>query len=356
MLHGSRKSAWRIGALLIVAAMLVMTMAACGAKETEVATYKGGNVTDKEFNKYLAVFTIMQPTYEQIIEIPQFKEQLLQQYISYKILSSQASEETKKAADKDIKEQMKQYKAALKSNADLKAAVDAKKVKDKDMENYLKLGTTVVAHMNSKVTDEEMKAEIEKSPIDYTKVSVRHILISTSTTDPATQEQKELRTDEEALARAKEAKAKLVAGGDWAAIAKEYSDDPGSSANGGLYADKRNGDWVEEFKQAAYKQEVGVIGDPVETQYGYHVILVEKREKMTFETLTDTEKEQLKSTVAYAHMNTFMTDEMPKLDVVIKLPKAEEEAPASDAPASDTPASDAPAKDEAPATDAPAAK
>jgi foldase protein PrsA len=360
MLHRSRKSAWRRSVLLIVAALLVMTfMAACGAEKTEkeaeqgteIATYKGGNVTDTEFDKYLAVFTIMQPNYAQIVEIPQFKEQLLQQYISYKILGSQASDDSMKKAKKDVKAQMEQFEEALKSNADLKASFDEKKLKNKDMEDYLLLTSTVVAHMNSKVTEEEMKTEYQTNGADYATVTVRHILVATTTTDQTTQEQKELRPLEEALKRAKEAKAKLEAGGDWTAIAKEYSDDPGSKETGGLYADKKAGEWVEAFKQAAYKQEVGVIGDPVETEYGYHVILVEKRDTPTYDKLSETDKEAIKSAVAYTHMNKFMTDEMPKQEIVIKLPKTEEEAPAGDAPAAgETPAT------ETPATEAPAAK
>lgn len=354
MLHSSRKSAWRKGALLIVAVVLVLTMAACGAKETEVATYKGGSVTDKEFNKYLDVFTIMQPTYAQVIEIPQFKEQLLQQYISYKILGSQASDESVKKAEADVKEQMTQYKDALKQNADLKASVDEKKLKNKDMENFLLLTSKVSAHMNAQVTDDEMKAEYEKNLVNYAKVTVRHILVATSTTDPTTQEQKELRTDAEALARAKEVKDKLVAGGDWAALAKEYSDDTGSKDKGGQYVDQQNGNWVEEFKQAAFKQEVGVVGDPVETEFGYHVILVEKRDTPAYADLTEEGKEPVRSVLANEKMSKFMTDELPKQEIVIKLPKAEEETPASDAPAGETPASDAPAGEETPATDAPA--
>ncbi|CAM4308798.1 peptidylprolyl isomerase [Paenibacillus alkaliterrae] len=348
MLHSSRKSAWRNGALLIVAVLLVMTMAACGAKETEVATYKGGNVTDTEFDKYLAVFTVMQPGYEQIIEIPQFKEQLLQQYISYKILGSQASEESTKKAEEDVKEQMKQYKDALSKNTELKAAVDAKKLKDKDMEHYMMLTSTVVAHMNSKVTEEEMKTEYETNGADYATVTVRHILVATTTTDETTQEQKELRTVEEALARAKEVKEKLAAGGDWAALAKEYSDDPGSKETGGLYADQKAGSWVEAFKQAAYTQEVGVLGEPVETEYGYHVILVEKRDIPAYDKLSDADKEAVKSAVSYTHMNKFMTDELPKQEIEIKLPEPE----TTDAPAGEeTPATDTPAETEAPAAE-----
>ncbi|MBD2872854.1 peptidylprolyl isomerase [Paenibacillus arenilitoris] len=356
MLHGTRKSAWRKGALLIVAVLVVMTMAACGAKATEIATYKGGNVTDKEFDKYLAVFNILQPGYEQILEIPQFKEQVLQQYISYKIIGSQASEETKKKAEEAVKEQMKQYKDTLKTNSELKAAVDAKKVKDKDMESYMLMTSTVVEHMNAKVTEEDMKKEFDENRADYATVTLRHILVATTETDPTTQEQKELRKPEEALARAKEAKAKLEAGGDWNELAKEYSDDPGSKEKGGQYADQKAGSWVEAFKEAAYKQEIGAIGDPVETEYGYHVIQVEKRDSPEFDKLSEDDKEAVKSAAAYVYMDKFMTDELPKQEIEIKLPKTEEETPASDAPASsDAPAtSDAPAGEESTATDTPA--
>ncbi|WP_138756052.1 peptidylprolyl isomerase [Paenibacillus sinopodophylli] len=347
MLHNSRKLAWRKSALLIVAALLVMTLAACGAKETEVATYKGGNVTDKEFNKYLDVFTVIQPTYAQLVEIPQFKEQLLQQYISYKILGSQASDESVKTAEKEVAEQMTEFKSQLKTNTELKAALDAKKLKNKDMENYLLLSSKVVAHMNSQVTEEQMKTEYETNLINYATVTVRHILVATK--DQSSQEEKELRTAEEALARAKEVKQKLDAGGDWAVLAKEYSDDPGSKEKGGLYENQKNGNWVEEFKQAAFKQEIGIVGEPVETEFGYHVILVEKRDTPAFDTLADAAKEDVKSAVAYTLMNKYMTDELPKQEIVSKLPKAEEETPASDAPAGDdAAATDAPT--EAPAT------
>ena len=160
---------------------------------------------------------------------------------------------------------------------------------------------------------------------DFTVVSVRHILVATSESDPATQESKELRTLEEALARAKEVKAKLDAGGDWTALAKEYSDDGGSKEKGGLYEDATAGSWVEAFKKAALEQEIGVIGEPVETEYGYHVMKVEKREEKTYDQLTDEQKEQVKSAAAYTYMEKFMTEEMPKQELNITLPEPETE-------------------------------
>jgi foldase protein PrsA len=367
MQFATRKSTWRTAAMVLAAVMLMLTLAACGSKKdnngnngaaeedkTEIATYKGGNVTASEFDKYLGVFTIVQPTYAQIVEIPQFKEQLLTQYISYKAIGDVASADAKKQAEKDVKAQMDDYTAALKdaNNSALKEAIEAKNLKDADIENYFRLTATVVAHMNSLVTEDEMKKELTDKPADYMTATVRHILVATSEQDQTTGESKELRTAEEALARAKEAQAKLEAGGDWAALAKEYSDDPGSKETGGQYSDVVGGNWAEEFKQAAYTQEVGKIGEPVETEFGYHVILVEKRTVPVYDKLTDKEKEGIKGAVAYAHMNTYMTDEIAKLEIDIKLPEPSASPDASEAPeASDTPASDAPA-----ATDTPKAE
>lgn len=360
MLQNTRKSAWRRSALLVVAAVLVMTvLAACGSKKDEdkgtgtvftgagegtvVATYKDGNVTEPEFNKYLGVFNIMQPGYEQVLAIPQFKEQLLQQFISYKILSGLASEDTLKKAAEETDKQMTDFEAALKEQPTLEESLTKNNVTKEDVQTYLNLMLVVVDHMNSKVTEDEMKAEYEKNSGNYNKVTVRHILVAT--TDQATGE--ELRTSEEALARAKEVKAKLDAGGDWTELAKQYSDDTGSKDNGGQYADTKVTNWVEGFKNAALTQELNVIGEPVETEYGYHVIVVEKRDSKKYDELDDATKEEVKSAVAYTHMNTFMTDEMPKQEVKITLPEASPSPEASD----DAAATEAPDATEAPAAD-----
>ncbi|GGG87511.1 peptidylprolyl isomerase [Paenibacillus radicis (ex Gao et al. 2016)] len=346
MLHGTRKSAWRRSALLVIAAVLVMTvMAACGKKDegtgttfkgagegTVIATYKDGTVTEPEFDRYLGVFNIMQPGYEQVLAIPQFKEQLLQQFVSYKVLAGQATEENVKKAAEETDKQMKDFEKAIKENADLKKTLDDKKVTNADVKTYLGLMLVVVEHMNSKVTEEQIKAEYEKNGGNYNPVTVRHVLVTT--TDPSTGEEKH--KPEEALKLAKEAKAELEAGKSWDEVAKKYSEDGGSKDKGGLYENANAGDWVEGFKKAALEQKVGVIGDPVETEYGYHVIKVEKRDVKAYADLDEKTKESVKSAVAYEHMNTFMKDEMPKQDLKITLPQPSPSA-SPDASASPSP-------------------
>ena len=55
-----------------------------------------------------------------------------------------------------------------------------------------------------------------------------------------------------------------------------YSQDPGSKSNGGAYTMNRETPFVKEFKDVAFSLREGEISDPFETDFGYHIILVEK--------------------------------------------------------------------------------
>jgi len=88
-------------------------------------------------------------------------------------------------------------------------------------------------------------------------------------------QQKQL--DEQNLAvraKAVEVLGKVKAGGDFAALAKEYSEDPGSKDNGGLYQGIKKGQFVAEFDDAIFnKLKAGELSsDLVKTSFGYHII------------------------------------------------------------------------------------
>jgi parvulin-like peptidyl-prolyl isomerase len=88
----------------------------------------------------------------------------------------------------------------------------------------------------------------------------------------------ELDTKKEKKAKAEEILARAQKGEDFAALAKEFSEDPGSKADGGLYKDRRKGQFVPEFEAAALALEPGQIApQPVETKFGYHIIKLEKK-------------------------------------------------------------------------------
>ena len=79
--------------------------------------------------------------------------------------------------------------------------------------------------------------------------------------------------------KAKEVLAKLKAGGDFAALAKAESKDPGA-ADGGDLGYFTQEQMVPEFAEVAFKMEKGALSEPVKTQFGWHIIKVEdKRNK-----------------------------------------------------------------------------
>ena len=79
--------------------------------------------------------------------------------------------------------------------------------------------------------------------------------------------------DEEVLARAGELVARLDAGEDFAALARELSEDPGSATLGGDLGWNERGVFVAEFEEALFGlEETGQYTSPVQTQFGYHII------------------------------------------------------------------------------------
>jgi PPIC-type PPIASE domain/SurA-like N-terminal domain len=100
----------------------------------------------------------------------------------------------------------------------------------------------------------------------------------TPTPDPSAQPTPVPRSDDQALARINEVKLKLDAGGDFATLAKEYSEDTGSKDQGGELGWFGKGQMVAEFEEAAFKLQPGQVSEPVKTQFGYHLIKVEERD------------------------------------------------------------------------------
>jgi parvulin-like peptidyl-prolyl isomerase len=109
-------------------------------------------------------------------------------------------------------------------------------------------------------------------------------------------------TEEQVLARhilvdteeeAKAAYDRLKEGEEFAKVAAEVSKDTGSAANGGDLGWQPRSFFVKEFSDAAFTQEIGEIGQPVKTEFGYHIIQVVAREELP---LSDSQYEQKKDT------------------------------------------------------------
>ncbi len=145
-------------------------------------------------------------------------------------------------------------------------------------EMYQKLNSNV------KVDDAALHTYYDQHKADFEEAKASHILVRfKGSRVPLKKDQKEL-TEEEALAKVKELRAKIVAGQAFAEVAKAESDDTGTGANGGSLGTFGHGQMVPEFETAAFSLPIGQVSEPIKTQFGYHLILVESRKTKDFDT------------------------------------------------------------------------
>ncbi len=115
---------------------------------------------------------------------------------------------------------------------------------------------------NLTVTDEEAKKFYDENPAMFKqpeRIRARHILVS----------------GDEELAKVQD---ELKAGKSFDVVAKEFSRDPGSAANGGDLGEFPRGMMVPEFEKAAFDlKNPGDVSAPVKTQFGWHIIKLEQR-------------------------------------------------------------------------------
>jgi parvulin-like peptidyl-prolyl isomerase len=132
-----------------------------------------------------------------------------------------------------------------------------------------------------KVDDAAVATFYDAHKNEYESLKAKHILIRVKGAPMPGAEGKPELTDEQALAKAQEIRKKLVAGGDFAAIAKADSDDTGSAAQGGDLGEFRRGMMVPPFETAAFALKIGDISEPVKTPFGYHIIVVQEHKLKT---------------------------------------------------------------------------
>ena len=114
------------------------------------------------------------------------------------------------------------------------------------------------------LSDENLRAYFEEHKGDFSQNCLSHILVRS-------------RADAEAV------RTRLRGGDDFATVARAVSADTGSGNQGGDLGCNPKGTFVPEFEEAASTLPVGQLSEPVQTQFGFHVILVTERKDASFE-------------------------------------------------------------------------
>jgi peptidyl-prolyl cis-trans isomerase C len=256
-------------------------------KEDKVLATLGKEVIrESDFERFLDL-SMDEQQRMQMQYIPGARDQFRKRYLEFRILAAKAR--------RDGLDKKADYARKL-AISEMELLVRA--LMDRDRPNLQK---------KLELKDEEVRAFYEKHKDRFKtpeSFSTRHILVGTKP-----QGDGKALTDEEAKAKALKIQQELKEGKAFEAAAKEYSDDPGSKDKGGLYENTPFGRFVPEFEKAVRAQPAGTVGDPVKSQFGYHLIKVEKitpAETQAFETAKDAARQQAQAERQELVMNGYL--------------------------------------------------
>lgn len=236
----------------------------------EITTGEVFDLLVKNYRQQMDQFKALPPA-----QIDDAVQKFAENLASRKIYLNAAQKEGITADEEEVKRSIMAAKTRAGGEDRFQQWLDARSM---DMEYFQRITEeelAIKAYINKEMgeapepTEQEILKEYQK---DKT-ATVRHILLSTQ--GKSEDEKKEIRKKmEDILARARD-------GEDFAELAKEYTEDPGSKSNGGLYKDFPRGRMVPEFDKVSFSLPPGEISDIVETSYGYHIIKVIERKRET---------------------------------------------------------------------------
>ncbi len=161
------------------------------------------------------------------------------------------------------------------------------------------------------VTDADLQRQYNETIQQFTtpeQVRASHILLKTEGKDDAA-----------VKARAEEVLKQVRSGADFAALAKQYSEDESNASNGGDLDFFGRGRMVPEFDAAAFLMEVGQISDLVKTQFGYHIIKLTDKKPATTRPLEEV-RQQLTDQIMAERAQQQAADLAQRLESQIKKP------------------------------------
>jgi len=189
---------------------------------------------------------------------------------------------------------MKQIKP---TDADLKAYYDSHKqqyndsIPEKRQVRYVVVDNAKVA-AQIQVSNTDLQGYYRDHQDQFRvpdQVNVRHILIKTPL--PGSDGKTDANGVKAAEKKAEEVLAKLKAGGDFAALAKQYSDDTASAQNGGSLGWIQKGRTVPEFEKAAFGLKKGETSGLVQSSYGFHIIRLDDKQDAHLKSLDEVKTE-----------------------------------------------------------------
>jgi len=287
-------------AILVILLLTLTMLAGCGndngIPDDAVATVNGEPIAMEDYESTLALmkmnyetelgagfFDEEEESEEGMTLLDTIKEQVLERMIFTEVIMQEAQAKDLSIDEEELDETMDMFWEFMEEDADMMNFLEENNIeKDffrKEMSRELIMMEYQQHYLeNQEVSDEEALEffEANQDMFSSDQVQASHILVE---------------TEEEA----QDIKTQLDEGADFAQLAQTFSMCP-SAAEGGDLGMFPRGSMVPQFEEAAFSMEPGEISDPVETDFGWHIIYVTERirDEQDFEDMKDTIKQQIR--------------------------------------------------------------
>ncbi len=214
---------------------------------------------------------------------------ILDQLISFRLLRQESASRKVPVPDADLEARITEIKSQFKSEEAFVQVLAEQKMTAEGLRTNLlegmQIDRMIDAEVNARaaVTPQQVEAFYTGNPGEFQRperIHARHILIRVAPdADAAAKEQ--------ARTKAADLLTQARAGGDFAALAKQNSEDPGSGPTGGDLGFFERGQMVAPFDEAAFALMPGQTSEIVETQFGFHIIRLEEKQEAGAVPLTE---------------------------------------------------------------------
>ncbi len=324
---------------IVIIAVTLFAMQACKKGEAKfpegtVAVVNGATITQEDLDSELSMMQkqfsdIDQTDKEKLAEI---KKEILENIIARKVLYQESEKKGIEVDVAAIDERFTGIKKRFSEEGSFEKMLEEMHLTEETLKVQLRQGIAIQKLIDREVTglieisEKEAKDYYDKNPDLFKqpeKIQARHILIKV---EPAGDEAKKAG----ALKEIKKIQRELKEGGDFAELAKKYSQCP-SSADGGNLGDFARGQMVKPFEDAAFSLKKGEISGIVETDFGYHLIQGGDRTPeiiSDYKVIKDKLTSYLKRMKAGAEGEKYIEGLKKKAKIEIFLPAAEKQGSA----------------------------
>ena len=321
----------RVTALIGKGVLAMATLfAGCGKEEVTVAKYDSNKViTESQYKEYIEVVQTIEPGIGE--QVTAGNQDALTSVLHYEILTAYVADKVKETDEikKEAEENLKKFEEIMTAQLGKDKKIDQyyaeKKVTKDEVKDFFINQVKLITYFSQDIPEADKKKEYEQAKAQgfLTSADVRHILIMT-----------DKRSKEEAKKKVDALVKQLRAGADFAKLAKENTEDPGSKETGGLYHHTMDdfplAQTAEAYRHAALTLPLNKISDPIETEFGYHIMRVEKR---TEEPYAKVEKD-ITRMLAQQKENEFYNNKLKEMIKEEKIPASMiKEQPKQPAPA-----------------------